>query len=364
MKTWASIGIPIIIGMFFTNALAQSPEPFKLGTLQRGNETFLGLVLRDSVVVNVGRASVALERAPGAAKVRTPRDMKELISRYEEVRARLYAIAASANAGGQRPGYVYDLKSLKILPPVMYPTTILNAAVNYREHDAEMQARPGADARPKDPPKSIPGIWERKPDDTRQNPYLFPKPISAVIADGEAIRVPNGRERVDWECELNVVIGRTARRVPVERAAEHIFGYTLQNDVSDRGGRGDGRHGSDWLLGKAHDTFAPLGPFIVPKEFIKDPQKLAVQFRLSGKVMQDSNTERMTHNVFEMLSYASNIVTLRPGDVISMGSPAGVGTARETPIYMKQGDLAECTIESIGTLTNPVVGPDQPRTSN
>jgi 2-keto-4-pentenoate hydratase/2-oxohepta-3-ene-1,7-dioic acid hydratase in catechol pathway len=364
MKFWMFIAVLIVSGVLATSVSAQAPEPFKLGTLQRGNETFVGLVLRDSVVVNIGRASAALERAPGAAKVRTPRDMKELISRYEEVRARLHAIAASANAAGQRPGYVYDLKSLKILPPVMYPTTILNAAVNYREHDAEMQARPGAEARPKEPPKSISGIWERKPEDTRQNPYLFPKAISAVIADGEAIRIPNGRERVDWECELNVVIGRTARRVPVERAAEHIFGYTLQNDVSDRGGRGDGRHGSDWLLGKAHDTFAPLGPFIVPKEFIKEPQKLAVQFRLSGKVMQDSNTERMTHNVFEMLSYASNIMTLRPGDVISMGSPAGVGTARETPIYMKQGDLAECTIESIGTLTNPVVGPDQPRTSN
>jgi 2-keto-4-pentenoate hydratase/2-oxohepta-3-ene-1,7-dioic acid hydratase in catechol pathway len=127
-----------------------------LGTLQRGNDTFVGLVLRDSVVVNIARASAALERAPGAAKVRTPRDMKELISRYEEIRARLYAIAPAANAAGQRSGYVYDLKSVKILPPVMYPTTILNAAVNYREHDAEMQARPGAEARPKDPPNPSP----------------------------------------------------------------------------------------------------------------------------------------------------------------------------------------------------------------
>jgi 2-keto-4-pentenoate hydratase/2-oxohepta-3-ene-1,7-dioic acid hydratase in catechol pathway len=363
MNTWLPIAVPLIISMSFTSVSAQAPEPFKLGTLQRGNETFVGLVLRDSVVVHIGRASAALERAPGVAKVRTPRDMKELISRYEEVRPRLSAIAA-AKASGQRPGYVYDLKSLKILPPVMYPTTILNAAVNFREHDAEMQARPGAEARTKEPPKSIPGIWDRKPEDTRQNPYLFPKPISAVIADGEAIRIPIGRERIDWECELNVIIGRTASRVPVERAAEHIFGYTLQNDVSDRGGRGDGRHGSDWLMGKAHDTFAPLGPFIVPKEFVKDPQKLAIQFRLSGKLMQDSNTERMTHNVFEMVSYASNILTLRPGDVISMGSPAGVGTARETPIYMKHGDLSVCSIEGIGTLTNPVVGPDQPRTSN
>ena len=179
MKTRSSIALPIIIGLFFTKASAQSPEPFKLGTLQRGNETFVGMVLRDSVVVNIARASAALERAPGAAKVRTPRDMKELISRYEEVRARLYAIAAAANTAGQRSGYIYDLKSVKILPPVMYPMTILNAAVNYREHDAEMQARPGGEARPKDPPKSISGIWQRKPDDTRQNPYLFPKPISA-----------------------------------------------------------------------------------------------------------------------------------------------------------------------------------------
>ena len=103
MRTWASLALPIVIGMFFTNASAQSPEPFKLGTVQRGNETFLGLVLRDSIVVNVGRASAALERAPGAAKVRTPRDMKELISRYEEVRARLYAIALAANAPGNDP---------------------------------------------------------------------------------------------------------------------------------------------------------------------------------------------------------------------------------------------------------------------
>jgi 2-keto-4-pentenoate hydratase/2-oxohepta-3-ene-1,7-dioic acid hydratase in catechol pathway len=335
------------------HAAAQSQEPFKLGTFQRGNETFVGLVLRDSLVAHIGKSP------QGTGRVRAPRDMKDLISRYEELKTSLYAIATATGTAKQRPAYVYDVKSLKILPPVVYPGTILNAAVNYTEHDAEMQARPGADARPSQPPKSIPGIWERKPDDGRHNPYLFPKPMSAVIANGEAIRIPSDRERIDWECELNVVISRTASYVPVERAAEHIFGYTLQNDVSDRGGRGDGRHGSDWLIGKAHDTFAPLGPFIVPKEFVKDPQKLAIQFRLSGKVMQDSNTERMTHNILELLSYASHIMTLRPGDVISTGSPAGVGTARATPIYMKDGDLSECTIEGIGTLTNPVVGPRQ-----
>jgi 2-keto-4-pentenoate hydratase/2-oxohepta-3-ene-1,7-dioic acid hydratase in catechol pathway len=213
---------------------------------------------------------------------------------------------------------------------------------------------PAASGAPARPPGPIPGIWQRKEGDTRHNPYLFLKSRSAVIADGETIRIPPGRDRIDWECELSVVVGRTASRVSVERAAEFIFGYTLQNDVSDRGGREDGRHGSDWLIGKSHDTFAPLGPFVVPREFVPDPQKLAIRFTLNGRVMQDSSTDRMTHSVAEVLSYASHIMTLSPGDVISTGSPAGVGTARSTPIYMKPGDVAVCSIERIGVLTNPV----------
>jgi len=160
---------------------------------------------------------------------------------------------------------------------------------------------------------------------------------------------------------LGVVIGREARQVPIERAADYIFGYTLENDVSDRGGRGDSRHGSDWLVGKSHDTFAPLGPFVVPKEFIKDPQKLGIQFTLSGTLMQDSTTARMTHTVFEMLQYASNILTLQPGDIISTGSPAGVGSARNPPIFMKAGDEAVCTIEGVGTLRNPVAATEAAR---
>jgi 2,4-diketo-3-deoxy-L-fuconate hydrolase len=229
---------------------------------------------------------------------------------------------------------------------------MLNAAVKYTEHEQEM-AR-GAAAAPVKVPPPIPGIWERKPGDTRQNPYLFPKLPAALTSDGEPIRLPVGRTQIDWECELAVVIARTADHISPEQAKDYIAGYTLQNDVSDRGGRTDGRHGSDWLIGKSHPTFAPLGPFIVPKEFVPDPQKLAIKFTLSGKVMQDSNTERMTHTVFEMVSYASHILTLEPGDIIATGSPAGVGTARATPIYMKDGDISVCTIERIGTLTNPV----------
>ena len=312
---------------------AQTTAGFKLGRFSAGGRTFLGVVVDDRSVIEIPVIS----------------DMKALLASYDKHRTVLFDLAAQARAGKG----ALDLKSVDTLTPIPNPQTILNAAVNYTEHAQEM-AR-GASPEPAKIPPPIPGIWERKPGDTRQNPYLFPKLQAALTSDGEPIRLPVGRTQIDWECELAVVIGRTADHVKPEQARDYIFGYTLENDVSDRGGRGDGRHGSDWLLGKSHPTFAPLGPFIVPKEFVPDPQKLAIKFTLSGKVMQDSNTDRMTHDVYELVSYASHIITLEPGDIIATGSPAGVGTARETPIYMKDGDISSCTIERIGTLTNPVV---------
>ena len=173
--------------------------------------------------------------------------------------------------------------------------------------------------------------------------------------------MPRGRDRIDFECEFNVVIGKPARHVPVARAADYIFGYTIQIDVSDRGGRGDRKMGgSDWLVGKNHDTFGPIGPFIVPKEFIKDPTNVKHTFTLNGTVMQDSNTSRMSHNVYELLHYASNILTLSPGDLISGGSPAGTNIERAEPRWMRAGDTATCMIEGIGTQTHGVVSPEPP----
>jgi 2-keto-4-pentenoate hydratase/2-oxohepta-3-ene-1,7-dioic acid hydratase in catechol pathway len=184
---------------------------------------------------------------------------------------------------------------------------------------------------------------------------MFMKSPAAIIADGESIRLPPERTRVDWECEMGVVIGRQTSRIPVAQAASAIFGYTIQNDVSDRGGRGDARYGSDWVIAKNHDTFAPLGPVIVPKEFIADPMKLRVTFTLNGQLLQDASTSLMIHNVYEQVAYASNIITLRVGDLVATGTPAGVGSARMPPIYYKDGDTGTCMYEGIGTLTNPVV---------
>lgn len=353
----------LIGGCGALNAQTQAGTPFKLGTFEQQGRMFLGMVLRDAQVVDIAAANAAYEeRYSSAQKLTIPGDMKGLIAGYERgLRERLYAIANEA-AGVSGGAYVSKVSDVKVLPPVR-PAVILNAAVNYQAHGAgieQQRARVGEAPRtPNAPAQSMPGIWDRQPGDERGNPYLFMKLPSAVIASGEPIRVPAGRERIDHECEFDVVVGKPAKHVPVGRAADYIFGYTIQNDVSDRGGRGDRRFGSDWLIGKNHDTFAPLGPYIVPKEFIKDPMNVRQVLTLNGEVKQDSNTSQMTHNIYELLAYASNILTLEPGDVISGGSPAGTNIERAQPRWMRPGDTVVCTIDGVGALSNPVVADSQ-----
>ena len=318
-------------------------------------------MLRESVVIDLGAANAAVTNP--ASNVAAPTDMKDLIARYDSgLRARIVDIVRVV--GDTRPAYVYDLGALKVLPPVM-PTTMLNVAVNYREHDIEMarvrqgdttQAAPTAGAAPPGT-VSAPGIWERAQSDTRWNPFMFSKLPGAIVADGEGVRMPMGRTQIEWECELGVVIGRPTSRVQQARAMDYVFGYTLENDMSDRGGRGDTRFGSDWLIGKNHDTFAPLGPFITPKEFIRDVGNTGMKFVLNGQLLQEGTTAQMIHSVPEQIVYASNIITLRPGDVIATGTPPGVGSARNPPILLKAGDRMECSYDGVGTLRNPVVAP-------
>jgi len=337
-----------------------TPVPFKVGTFERSGQIFVGLVLRDTQVVDIAQANAAFETGnASAARLSPPTDMKALIHRYDaEWKARLASIAKDVSSAKTAPAYAYALDTLKILPPVR-PSVILNAGGNYVEHTAGIaaqQQRGGAAPAPASPAVTAPGIWERKPGDTRDNPYLFQKSPTVVIGATDPIVMPRGRTNIDFECEFDIVIGKPAKYVPIANAADYIFGYTVQIDVSDRGGRGDRKMGgSDWLIGKNHDTFGPLGPFIVPKEFVKDPMNTRHTFTLNNQVMQDSNTSRMSHNIFELLHYASNILTLNPGDVISGGSPAGTNIERAEPRWMRAGDTAQCTVEGIGTQTHPVV---------
>lgn len=335
--------------------------PYKLGTFASGGQSFLGLVLDDTRVVDVGEAHAALEGA--GSGLATPADMIELIRQYEAGwQDRLAVIAASVSAAESAPAYVHAVADLDVLPPVQ-PPLILNGGGNYMEHVEGIEAQEGdtgAEEEVGAEAESMPGIWERPEDDWRPNPYLFFKSPTIVVGANDPIVMPRERTNIDFECEFALVIGREARYVPLDSAEDHIFGYTIELDVSDRGGRNDQKMGGgpDWLVGKNHDTFAPLGPVIVPKAFMPDPMDKTQTFTLNGEVMQDSNTSRMTHDIFELLHYASNLLTLPPGSVISGGSPAGTNIERAEPRWMRPGDTAVCTIEGIGTQTHEVVGPD------
>lgn len=352
--------ISLLIAISLNSAHSQQAGmPYKLGNFEHHNEIFVGIVL-DDVVIDLSAANNQLPQQ--GRPVTSPTDMKDLIMRYDtELRARIIDIISRVEnmRGNNRPDYVHNLSALKILPPVMYPRTMMNTALNYTEHALEMEdvrddgvdgsAEPGIASAGTGRPG---GIWEPRANDRRWNPYMFLKSPSAIIAHGETIQLPAKRPQIDWECELGVVIGQTAKQVAPANAADYIFGYTLEMDISDREGRADTRYGSDWLIGKSQDTFAPMGPFITPKEFISDPTNLNITFILNDNVMQESNTNLMIHNVFEQVVYASNILTLLPGDVIATGTPSGVGSARNPPIFIQDGDRTSCSYEGIGTLEN------------
>jgi 2-keto-4-pentenoate hydratase/2-oxohepta-3-ene-1,7-dioic acid hydratase in catechol pathway len=337
-----------------------APVPFKVGTFERGGQAFVGLVLKDTQVVDVPQANAAYESSNASApKLTAPTDMKQLIVDYDkDWKGRLAAIARTVSTAKSAPTYAYAIDTLRILPPVR-PAVILNAGGNYVEHTEGIAAqaqRSGAAPEPASNAVSAPGIWERKDGDKRDNPYLFMKSPTVVVGADDNVVVPRGRVQIDFECEVDVVIGKPSKYVPVAQAADHIFGYTIQFDVSDRGGRGDRKMGgSDWLVGKNHDTFGPLGPFIVPKEFVKDPANIKHTFTLNDQVMQDSNTSRMSHNIYELLSFASNILTLNPGDVISGGSPAGTNIERAEPRWLRAGDKTVCSVDGIGVQHHAIV---------
>jgi 2-keto-4-pentenoate hydratase/2-oxohepta-3-ene-1,7-dioic acid hydratase in catechol pathway len=337
------------------NANRTAAEPFKLGTFEIGGAERVGLVLRDSLVVELNAANRELESGPNVTKVTMPADMKELIRRWDSgMSRRAYEIVNSLVSGNRlqaasRPAYVYDVAKVRAVAPIKYPTKMLNAATNYYGHVGE-QASPEEQKKAAD---------ERRRD--RGAPYLFLKATEgAIIGNGDDIILPAGRDRIDWECEIGIVIGRPAKRVPAAKANDYIFGYTIQLDMSDRGGRPEAQPkfgNSDWFLGKSHDTFAPMGPFIVPKEFVKDPMKMTQKLWVNGTLMQDGGATDMIHNINELIEYGSMVMTLYPGDVIAAGSPAGTGMSRSVrpeQIFLKAGDKIVATIDAIGTLTHTV----------
>ncbi len=222
------------------------------------------------------------------------------------------------------------VKVEKLLAPLI-PTDILCIGLNYREHAAESGS-------------AIP-----------ENPMLFIKASNTLQNPGDPILIPRRSSEIDFECELAVVIGKTAKDVSRERALDYVFGYTCANDVSSRDWQRDKNlGGGQFARGKSFDTFCPLGPAIVTRDEIPDPNDLRIKTILNGQVMQDNSTADMAFDVPALIESLSSTMTLRPGAVILTGTPQGVGFARKPPVWMKHGDTVVIDIEGIGRLENPV----------
>ena len=212
--------------------------------------------------------------------------------------------------------------------PVPRPGKIVCIGLNYRDHAAESGL-------------AVP-----------DKPVVFSKFSSCVISPGEEVVIPTTSEKVDYEAELAVVIGRHAKHVSADRAYEYVLGYTAFNDVTARDFQfGDGQ----WQRGKSCDTFAPMGPTIVTTDEIPDPHTLRISLKLNGNMMQDSNTNQLIFGIPQLIEFITASTTLEPGDVIATGTPAGVGFARKPPVFLKPGDVMDVTIEKIGGLGHPVV---------
>ncbi len=179
-----------------------------------------------------------------------------------------------------------------------------------------------------------------------EQPILFMKATSAVVGPNDTVVIPRDSHKTDWEVELGVVIGDKAHDVPVETALKHVAGYAVINDLSEREFQLE--HGGQWVKGKSCDTFGPIGPWLVTRDEIQDPQNLALWLEVNGHRYQNGNTRTMVFTVAKLVSYISRYMTLMPGDVISTGTPPGVGLGQKPPVYLKAGDVMELGIEGLG----------------
>ncbi len=232
------------------------------------------------------------------------------------------------SAERQPGGDVVPLEGVRLHAPIARPAKIIAIGLNYEDHAAETG-------------REIP-----------EKPIVFAKYPNTIIGPGEVICIPPITEQVDYEAELAVVIGRSAKNIPESEALEYIFGYMNGNDVSSRDLQFS--EGGQWTRSKSLDTFAPIGPFIATRDEVSDPQNLTIRCILNGDVVQDGTTSRMIFSVAELVSFLSRGMTLFPGDVIFTGTPAGVGYVREPKLFMKPGDEVTVEIEGLGALTNPV----------
>ncbi|MHA1315541.1 MAG: fumarylacetoacetate hydrolase family protein [Candidatus Helarchaeota archaeon] len=283
----------------------------RIGRFQYEQDVFIGLVLKDQNVLSLD--SIFPDIDPNTDNY-IPILMDE---------NNISILTSVLDEFDEEEHELLSVDDLKTLAPVVKPSKIVCLGLNYKDHAKETGMK-------------LP-----------KNPMLFSKASTAILNPYEAIVIPPNSKTVDYEVELAVVIGTKCRSVDTEDALDHVFGYTILNDVSERIiQRKDGQ----FFRAKSFDTFAPIGPWIETN--IEDPNNLKIQLRLNNELKQDSNTSEMAFNVPQIISFISDAMTLLPGDVIGTGTPAGVGLVQRT--FLKSGDKVELTIEKIGTLINKV----------
>lgn len=280
----------------------------KLVTFTHNGLTRVGAIHADSVVDSDGISDI-------------PADM---ISFLAAGKPALTAMQSLIDSGKQR----LAIADVKLHAPIPRPGKYLGIGLNYADHVAETgRERP-------------------------EYPTFFTKQSSCIIGNGDAIQRPKVSDKIDYEGELAFVIGQRCRHVPLEQAHKMIAGYTIANDVTIRDWQ---MRSPTWTLGKSFDTCGPLGPWLVTADEIPDPHQLSLKTWVNDELRQSANTSEMLFNCYEMVAYLSQAMTLEPGDVITTGTPAGVGVKMQPRGYLKAGETVRIEISALGTLTNPVI---------
>ena len=347
-------------------AISDKPDtPYKLATFEVAGKTHVGLVLGTRVLAIDGANPYLVQKAK-VPRVAIPNEMRAIIEQYATVSPRLYQIANyfKTNPTAGLP-FAFDADKVSYKAPIKYPWNILAIAANYKAHAEGMgggrstpptapaagRGQQGGQAGRGDQGGGRAGggfdatAAERIVPD-RDAPVFFAKPYYIV----------DGRQRTDYEGEMAIVMGPTpAFRVPRERAHDYVFGYSIMQDISDRGSERLREvsmfAGTNWFEGKSTDRGAPFGPVIVPKEFLPKAADLHITTKVNGEILQDARTSEFIWDEAHMIGFLTSRLTLYPGDVISSGTPAGTGAERGK--FLKPGDVVTIEIEGIGTLTTP-----------
>jgi 2-keto-4-pentenoate hydratase/2-oxohepta-3-ene-1,7-dioic acid hydratase in catechol pathway len=315
-------------------------QSYRLATYVRANDGPRAGIVVDEALLDVG----ALLAKSGAKPMATsPIQVLQVLEQWPQLHP-VFQRAARDHRGGRATADAIPIRDVRFLAPILYPGAIFCAGANYRDHVAEMS-------------KALSLPAEPDPHEAGLKPWHFMKASAGCVrGTGEIIQLPTYSKKVDWEAEIAVVIGRECRNVSTERAMGYVAGLSIVNDLSARdhlkrpGVRIDSPFHFDWVSQKCFDGALPFGPWICPLDDIDDIENLEIRLWVNEELMQDSSSSNMIFSAAEQIAHLSTRLTLRPGDVIATGTPAGCGTPRG--IFLKAGDRVKISVDHLGTLIN------------